>query len=162
MPLPCSGIFKRRHVDQIAKAEALGFFDERLVHDRKLRNTFGNGREPLRVSPRGNDLHVLLRIDAEPLQGETKPHFRDAAESIDRADLPAQLLGARDAGRADNVIDESRDDRQDHHCVNAAEPGIDHIWRGRDDDVEVSRHQRLHRRRPGAKKDRFNQQTLFR
>jgi len=60
------------------------------------------------------------------------------------------------------VIDKSRDDRQDHYSVNPAEPWIDDVGRGRDDNIEIAGHQRLHRRRTGAEKDGLDQQTLLR
>ena len=56
---------------------------------------------------------------------------------------------------ADDVIDEGRDNRQDHDEIGAAQARIDDVGRGSDDDVEIARHQRLHRRRPGAEKNRL-------
>jgi hypothetical protein len=50
------------------------------------------------------------------------------------------------------VIDKSRNDRQDHHCIGAAEARIHHIGRGGDDDIEVSRHQRCIAGGPALKK----------
>src|SRR5262249_45667759 len=46
--------------------------------------------------------------------------------------------------------------------VSAAQPRIHHVGRGRNDDIEVTRYQRLHRGRTGAEKDGFDCQALLR
>ncbi len=58
--------FERRHIDQIAESKPLGLSDERLVHNRKLRNAFGYSCQSLGITAGRHDAHVFLRIDTEP------------------------------------------------------------------------------------------------
>ena len=108
------------------------------------------------LPPAGTIFTSFIRIYAEASSDNLSPMSEILPARLTEPVLPFNCSTVVMLAAADNVIDESRDDRQDHHEVGAAKARVDDVGRRSDDDVEIAGDQRLHRRRPGAEKDRLD------
>ena len=99
--------------------------------------------ESFRVAAGGDDLGVSLRIDSKSSECKAKSRIGSAADSIDSADLPSKLVGARDALGSYDVINESPHDAKNHYHIGSGQARAYEGANGGRRDINLSSEQSL-------------------
>ena len=103
----------------------------------------------------------MIRIDSNFTQRAPEAEIRSAAKAVDACDLTLQLFDFCNAFDRNDVIDESRDDTDEHHGICALKPGT---REGRDRDagrIDLVGEQRLQHCRARGDRDDFRLHALL-
>ena len=152
MPLPCSGIFNVAMLTRSRNPRRSASLMKGSFMIVNCEIPFEMAASRSGFPPAGTILTSFSGSMPSRRKDSRSPISEILPKRLTEPILPRNCSAVVMLGCADNMVDESRNDRQNHHRIGAAEPGINHIGRGRDDDIEIACDQRLHRRGPAPKK----------
>src|ERR1043166_1635147 len=104
--VPPERYLERADIEEVSKAESHGLLHKRFGDNRELDHPFRQSRESFRVAAGSDNLGVSIGVDSQSSERKTKSGIGSAADSIDSANLPFQLVGTCDAFLGYDVIDE--------------------------------------------------------